>query len=141
MSEQIEPTHQVVGTAFSFYTASEILRTSVKEVTNAAAFDSMGHPVPRSAAPVACRPATRLTRRTPARAPQCSGLYDPSLGPTDQNSLCMTCGLTYKDCPGHMGHIALSVPVYHPLLFNLLFKLLRMKCMHCHKCVGEAARQ
>ena len=62
-----------------------------------------------------------------------SGLYDPALGPTDFGVTCSTCGLTYPDCPGHLGHIELSVPVYHPLLLSQLFKILRLKCFFCHK--------
>lgn len=62
-----------------------------------------------------------------------SGLYDPALGPMEQSQSCITCGLGYRDCPGHLGHIKLSVFVYHPLLFSHLFKLLRAKCMYCHK--------
>lgn len=32
-----------------------------------------------------------------------------------------------------MGHIELSLPVYHPLLFDLLYKLVKAKCFVCHK--------
>jgi len=30
---------------------------------------------------------------------------------------CGTCGLKYRACPGHFGHIELAVPVYNPLVF------------------------
>lgn len=46
---------------------------------------------------------------------------------------CVTCGLGGKNCPGHPGHIELDVPVYHPLLFQHLFQLLRASCSFCHK--------
>lgn len=36
-----------------------------------------------------------------------------------------------QDCPGHIGHIELAVPAYNPLVFSLLMKLLKSKCMHC----------
>jgi DNA-directed RNA polymerase I subunit RPA1 len=36
-------------------------------------------------------------------------------------------------CPGHLGHLELCVPVYHPLHFASLFTLLRSKCAVCHK--------
>jgi DNA-directed RNA polymerase beta' subunit len=48
-------------------------------------------------------------------------------------SRCATCGLNGSDCLGHMGHIELSLPVYHPLLFDLLYKLLKAKCFVCHR--------
>lgn len=67
----------------------------------------------------------------------CRGLYDPALGPVEQGSaLCPTCHLTAKECPGHMGHIELDVPVYHPLLFPTLFLLMRHKCLACHRWMG-----
>ena len=31
---------------------------------------------------------------------------------------CGTCGLRYRACPGHFGHIELAVPVYNPLVFG-----------------------
>jgi hypothetical protein len=34
---------------------------------------------------------------------------------------CGTCGLKYRACPGHFGHIELSVPVYNPLVFTSVF--------------------
>ena len=33
---------------------------------------------------------------------------------------------------GHVGHISLPVPVYNPLLFEKMFKILKMKCLACH---------
>jgi len=40
------------------------------------------------------------------------GLYDPKLGPRDsKDNMCITCGLNYYNCPGHIGHIELCVPV------------------------------
>ena len=44
---------------------------------------------------------------------------------------CSTCNLDYKFCPGHMGHIALPVPVYHPIFFDQLFRLLKATCVYC----------
>lgn len=70
----------------------------------------------------------------------CSGLYDPTLGPVEQSATCVTCFLPYKDCPGHLGHVVLSVPVYQPLLFNVMFRVLRAKCFCCHRCVRVGAR-
>ena len=62
-----------------------------------------------------------------------NGLYDLRLGPRDQQSHpCVTCGQIYLHCPGHCGHIELTVPVYHPLHFASLYMLLRAKCSVCH---------
>jgi DNA-directed RNA polymerase beta' subunit len=40
-----------------------------------------------------------------------SGLYDLKMGPTDSSANCVTCGLSYFNCPGHAGHLELDVPV------------------------------
>ena len=61
------------------------------------------------------------------------GLYDPALGPLDNKDRCATCGLTAFECPGHFGHIELSVPLYNPLVFITLYKILRCTCLHCFK--------
>ena len=45
---------------------------------------------------------------------------------------CLTCSLSYKDCPGHLGSLELPLPVFNPLLFNELYRQLRVKCYMCH---------
>ena len=55
------------------------------------------------------------------------------MGPTEFGVLCPTCGLGMQECPGHMGHIELRVPVFNPMLFPLLYRLLRLKCFSCHR--------
>ena len=83
------------------------------------------------------------------------GLYDPAMGPTDPKgaprqgnaaaarrltpaplrppaaAVCATCRLGYAHCPGHFGHIELPLPVYNPLTFATVLRLLRAQCMHC----------
>lgn len=93
---------------FGFLSDSEVVATSVQKITSPLTYDSLNTPLP-------------------------GGLYDPALGPTNHSSTCKTCGQGSKSCPGHLGHIELAVPVYHPLLFGALFKLLRGKCASCHK--------
>lgn len=61
------------------------------------------------------------------------GLYDPAFGPMDSREKCRTCGLNSYECPGHFGHVEVSVPLYNPLVFMTLFKVLRTSCMHCFK--------
>jgi len=44
---------------------------------------------------------------------------------------CKTCGQRSTNCTGHCGHIDLISPVYNPLLFNFLHKLLQRTCFFC----------
>lgn len=100
--------HEVKEIEFGFYEENEIRQLSVKKIESPISFDSMGHAV-------------------------LGGLYDPALGPIDFNMICPTCHMTQKDCPGHLGHIELPVPVYHPVLFMTMFNILKRKCFSCHK--------
>ena len=45
---------------------------------------------------------------------------------------CQTCSLSERDCPGHLGHIELCVPVYNPISFRTMLRLLKSKCFKCH---------
>jgi DNA-directed RNA polymerase I subunit RPA1 len=98
----------VTSCSFGFYSDEDIKRLSVKRITRSDGLDSLGQPIP-------------------------GGLYDAALGPIDRMASCKTCKLPFERCPGHVGHIELAVPVYHPLLFNFLMRLLRVKCLHCHR--------
>jgi DNA-directed RNA polymerase I subunit RPA1 len=84
------PLSTVTQTSFQLFTPDEVRRVSVCAVTNLEALD-------RSKMPIK------------------GGLYDPAMGPLDPLSCCATCGLTYNECPGHMGHIELPLPVYASL--------------------------
>lgn len=101
--------------SFSFLTPEQVRRQSVKAITSPMTFDALNHPV-------------------------IGGLYDPALGPVEKNSRCTTCGLGSAQCPGHFGHIDLSLPVYNPLTFPQLFQLLRLTCLYCHKLRMSATR-
>ncbi|RHY34590.1 hypothetical protein DYB32_000813 [Aphanomyces invadans] len=100
--------HEVSEVCFGFYSDDEIRDLSVKQITSRISFDTLKNPV-------------------------LGGLYDPALGPIDFNMICPTCHLTQKECPGHLGHIELPVPVYSPVLFTTLLNILKRKCMSCHK--------
>jgi len=67
--------------------------------------------------------------------PTKNGLHDKKLGvsPFDHKSSCPTCGMTVNYCPGHVGHIELTAPIYNPFLFKDCYKLLKAKCFGCHK--------
>lgn len=84
---------------YSFYSPHEIRSISVLEITNDAIFDSFTNRVVDG------------------------GLHDLSLGPSSERDLCFHCGLDYLQCPGHMGHIEFSRPVYNPLLFDLVVRV------------------
>lgn len=101
--------HEPFSMNFGFYSEAEIEQLSVKEITNVNTFDSEDKPIN-------------------------NGLYDLCLGPTDRRQgNCPTCGLRSEQCPGHLGHIKLIVPVYNPIVFPTMFKLLGLKCYSCHK--------
>lgn len=102
---------QVDSVTFGFYTDDDVRARAVMEITSPQAFDALGTPLPR-------------------------GLYDPHLGPFEQFGgppFCITCACPYATCPGHAGVIELCVPLYHPILFPIMVKLLRVKCLACHK--------
>ncbi|GAX74019.1 hypothetical protein CEUSTIGMA_g1469.t1 [Chlamydomonas eustigma] len=99
-------TKQVKGVSFGFYTDEEVKRLSVRRIVSPLIFDNLRNPVSE-------------------------GLYDPALGPIDQRACCTTCNLTAIYCPGHFGHIELPLPVYNPLIFGTLYRLLKNTCFHC----------
>lgn len=113
--ELLIPTQRLCSISFSTYSADEIKKISCKRITNVDTFDSLMHPNP-------------------------GGLYDIALGPGDKVELCGTCGLNYVHCPGHMGHIQLPLPVYHPVFFSSLYKLLRCTCFNCCRLLAPKAK-
>ncbi|CAI5745600.1 unnamed protein product [Peronospora destructor] len=96
-------------------TDQTILRHEVAELTSRLSFDALNNPM-------------------------VGGLYDPVLGPIDFNMICPTCHQTQKECPGHLGHLELPVPVYNPVLFGQMLNLLKRKCFTCHKFRVASAR-
>ncbi|XP_009394527.2 DNA-directed RNA polymerase I subunit 1-like [Musa acuminata AAA Group] len=93
---------------FNFYTSEEIRKISVKKITKPDLLDAKNSPIP-------------------------DGLYDPALGPLNDNDSCKSCGQLSVRCPGHCGHIDLAKPLYNPLLFKTLQGLLQITCFFCHK--------
>ncbi|OJD37194.1 dna-directed rna polymerase i subunit rpa1 [Diplodia corticola] len=96
----------IKGVEFGVLSADEIKSLSVKRITAAVTFDTLGHPVP-------------------------NGLHDLALGAA-LGSPCATCNLDEFRCPGHSGHIDLPVPIYHPTFMDQLLRLLRAQCQYCH---------
>ncbi|CAH8386687.1 unnamed protein product [Eruca vesicaria subsp. sativa] len=107
-TQTTEGASQVVKSVrFSFMTEQDVQKHSVLKVTNPVLLDTVERPVP-------------------------AGLYDPLMGPFDNTTPCETCSRTRLFCPGHCGHIELVYPIYHPLLFNLLYTILQGTCFCCH---------
>jgi len=98
---------RVVSIGFGFRTPEELRRLSVQAITSPHAFDALDQPVP-------------------------GGLYDPHLGPLNQNDICVTCGLTQIECLGHVGHVDLCVPLFQPMLFKHTLQLMGLLCFKCH---------
>ncbi|KAJ3615707.1 hypothetical protein Zmor_012367 [Zophobas morio] len=99
--------HQISSVYFGIYDDQELVKLSVKEITNPIPLDDLLNPTQ-------------------------NGLYDPALGPFNPGDICKTCFLSYMHCPGHFGHIKLSLPVYNPVFFNTAFLLLRACCFYCY---------
>ncbi|XP_052238308.1 DNA-directed RNA polymerase I subunit RPA1-like isoform X3 [Dreissena polymorpha] len=112
MSNDYNPNFMIQDLQFRFYTTQEIKALSVKEITNTETFDNLNHPT-------------------------VGGLYDSSLGPTEDRDVCSTCTQSFLHCPGHMGHIELALPVYNPLLFTTLYQTLKATCFNCHRLVVD----
>ncbi|KAF3925482.1 hypothetical protein AA313_de0200270 [Arthrobotrys entomopaga] len=92
---------------FGILSTKDVLSISVKQIVNPSTFDVNGNPVD-------------------------GGLYDPALGPFGRSIPCGTCNLSNENCPGHVGHISLPTPVYHPVFFDQMYRLLRSTCVYCH---------
>lgn len=60
---------------------------------------------------------------------------DPRLGSATSSprEICPTCKLTANKCPGHVGHIKLNYPIFHPLFDKTIIKLLRLFCYSCFR--------
>lgn len=93
--------------SFGMFSAEEIRKLSVKNITNSRFLDNVGNVAPNS-------------------------LYDLALGPADNKEVCGTCCQDFNGCPGHFGHVELPLPVYNPLFFDKLYLLVRASCVLCH---------
>ena len=94
---------------FSRLQADEIKRISVKKIHVAPTLDSMNNPV-------------------------LGGVYDPAMGSIRSlDVVCSTCRLLDTHCNGHCGHIELPVACYHSQYMDITLRLLRAKCIYCHR--------
>lgn len=108
LDPRFSPSTRISAVQFLMYTGREVEAISCRKIANPNTFNSLLHP-------------------------NVGGLYDPAMGPCGKHDLCGTCGLNYVHCPGHMGHITLPLPVYHPVFFTNLYTLLRISCWNCHR--------
>lgn len=99
-------TARITSVSFSFFSTAQQTQLSAASISNPDIFDALGHPVP-------------------------DGLCDARLGAT-RDIDCATCSLGILHCPGHFGHIALALPVFNPIVFAKLYKLLTSCCVYCH---------
>lgn len=107
MSAYAAITTHIDRASFSFWSKEEIKKVSVKRITEPKSFEKAGaiHP---------------------------EGLYSNALGPVKKFELCTTCGLSDMACPGHFGHVELSVPCYNPMLVQTMFHFLNKFCIQCY---------
>uniref|UniRef100_A0A0E9WAW0 DNA-directed RNA polymerase n=1 Tax=Anguilla anguilla TaxID=7936 RepID=A0A0E9WAW0_ANGAN len=102
------PWRRLEGMSFGMYSAEEIRKLSVKTITNDRFLDNVGNPAT-------------------------NGLYDLALGPLDAKEVCATCMQDFNNCPGHLGHIELPLPVYNPLFFDVSEPLYSMSLVYTQK--------
>lgn len=94
---------------FSVFSSQEIKKLSVAKVMIPNTIDVLGRALP-------------------------GGLYDPAMGPYDRDcDPCSTCLNLIANCPGHIGHIDLSMLVYNPVFINTVYSILRITCLSCHR--------
>ncbi|XP_049852539.1 DNA-directed RNA polymerase I subunit rpa1-like [Schistocerca gregaria] len=105
--ERLIATHRITGASFGILSDEEVRKITVKNIDNENSVSRLMIPLE-------------------------GGLYDPAMGPTDKDSKCETCGLFELYCPGHYGRIELLVPLYNPLVFPELYRILQMICLNCH---------
>ena len=97
------------GIEFGRLTSEDIKKLSVKRIHVTPTLDSMFGPMP-------------------------GGVHDLALGAINVlDAACSTCRMTAAHCPGHCGHIDLPTQCYHPQYIDTTLRLLRAKCVYCHR--------
>lgn len=64
-------------------------------------------------------------------------LYDPRMGPVEDDIECPTCKMTMSECSGHFGHTILNEHIIHPLpfVFKMVVNFLKCFCFQCSRLV------
>jgi DNA-directed RNA polymerase II subunit RPB1 len=107
-------TESIVGVQFGIFSADEIVRRSVVEITSQATYDG--------------------------NEPKIGGLFDPRMGVLDNGKTCRSCGQTNHGCPGHFGHYRLARPVYFIQFLEKIKDVLRCICIRCGKLLIDKSR-
>jgi len=105
------PKGELIGIQFEVWDPESIKKYSVLHVTKPVTYDQ--------------------------NLPTPEGLFDPKLGTIDRYIDCDTCNGNMITCPGHMGHVELSRPIFHPGFFQDVLKILRCVCWNCAKLLIE----
>ncbi|GAU97444.1 hypothetical protein RvY_08735-2 [Ramazzottius varieornatus] len=108
------PTHRIKGIEFGVYSTEEIRSLSMVQVSSPSTIDLLQRKV-------------------------INGPHDPKLGAFDRGELCPVCYQSSRSCPGHMGHIEFPVPIFNPILFRTLIRILRGSCVKCKLLICEPA--
>ena len=59
-------------------------------------------------------------------------VYDPRMGPIENNKNCETCNMDIWKCSGHYGFIELNEYIIHPLFYKRVVDFLRCACIKCN---------
>ncbi|XP_068205698.1 DNA-directed RNA polymerase I subunit RPA1 [Palaemon carinicauda] len=107
---------KIENLGFRIYTDDEIKKIAVMRISNPETFNRLGHI-------------------------STNGLYDLRLGPImPSDDICGTCRLNAYNCAGHCGHIELPLPVYNPIFYDTLRKIISHICFSCYKFVAKKER-
>ena len=101
----IQPTRRIKSIQFGLFNPDELRKSSVCEVTKPDTFDGS--------------------------EPVINGLFDPRMGVIERGPECATCENNNAMCPGHFGHIELTLPVFHMHFIHIVMKLLPCVCFRC----------
>ena len=101
----LQPTRRIKSIQFGLFNPEEIRESSVCEVTKTDTFDGS--------------------------KPVINGLFDPRMGVIERGPECATCENNNAMCPGHFGHIELTLPVFHMHFIHIVMKLLPCVCFRC----------
>lgn len=101
----LQPTRRIKSIQFGLFNPDEIRTSSVCEVTKPDTFDGT--------------------------EPVINGLFDPRMGVIERGPECATCENNNAMCPGHFGHIDLTLPVFHMHFIHIVMKILPCICFRC----------
>lgn len=96
-------------------------KLSVKAITNARFLDAVGNVAPNSLYDLALGPADHKEVSPPLKSRRAYfQLRSVSHLPVSCiYQVCFTCHQDFNNCPGHLGHVELPLPVYNPLFFDV----------------------